>query len=344
MRFPGFFDEEFKLERISTLGDPLERLNQVVNWEIFSEILLKAMQSKERKGAGGRPAYNAILMFKILILQRLYNLSDDQTEYQINDRLSFMRFLGLGLSDKVPDAKTIWLFRETLKNSGAAEELFSVFRDHLQTEGIITHTGSIVDASIIERRQQHIGKEAYTQLKEGETPEEWQNPENKNKVRQIDKEARITIKNKKMLYGYKLHSKVDADSKCIVKMKVTPANEADNMHFVELLDENTDKVVYADKGYVGKKIPEKIKNQVHERADRGHPLSKEAEARNRQRTPIRARVEHVYGSMKGSMKCGIIRCVGLLRSQFQLFLLGLVYNMKRYCFEVEKLRKQQAIG
>ena len=107
MRFSGFFDEEFKLERISTLGDPLERLNQVVNWEIFLEILLKAMQSKERKGQGDRPAYNSILMFKILILQRLYNLSDDQTEYQINDRLSLMRFLGLGLSDKVPDAKTI---------------------------------------------------------------------------------------------------------------------------------------------------------------------------------------------------------------------------------------------
>ncbi|MBR1981616.1 MAG: transposase [Akkermansia sp.] len=133
-----------------------------------------------------------------------------------------------------------------------------------------------------------------------------------------------------------MHSKVDADSKCIAKMKVTPANEADNMHFVELLDENTDKVVYADKGYVGKKIPERIKNQVHERADRGHPLSEEAEARNRQRTPIRARVEHVFGSMK----CGIIRCVGLLRAQFQLFMLGLVYNMKRYCFEIEMLRKQ----
>jgi IS5 family transposase len=156
-------------------------------------------------------------------------------------------------------------------------------------------------------------------------------------VRQIDKEARITIKNKKMLYGYKLHTKVDADSKCIVKMKVTPANEADNMHFVEFLDENTDKEVYADKGYVGKKIPEKINNQVHERADRGHPLSEEAEARNRQRTPIRARVEHVYGCMKGSMKCGIIRCVGLLRTQFQLFMLGLVYNMKRYGFELQKL-------
>ena len=87
MQFSGFFDEEFKLERISTLGDPLERLNQVVNWKIFSEILLKAVQSKERRGAGGRPAYNAILMFKILILQRLYNLSDEQTEYQINDSM-----------------------------------------------------------------------------------------------------------------------------------------------------------------------------------------------------------------------------------------------------------------
>ena len=113
MKEKGLFDEEDRLRVLSKLGDSLEKLNEKINWEIFKPILKKAL-NKEAKGLGGRPAYDYILMFKIIILQRLYNISDDQTEYQINDRLSFMRFLGLELKDKVPDAKTIWLFKEKL--------------------------------------------------------------------------------------------------------------------------------------------------------------------------------------------------------------------------------------
>ena len=113
MKEKGLFDEEDRLRVLSKLGDSLEKLNEKINWEIFKPILKKAL-NKEAKGLGGRPAYDYVLMFKIIILQRLYNISDDQTEYQINDRLSFMRFLGLELKDKVPDAKTIWLFKEKL--------------------------------------------------------------------------------------------------------------------------------------------------------------------------------------------------------------------------------------
>jgi len=113
MKQKGLFDEEDRLRVLSKLGDTLEKLNEKINWEIFKPILKKAL-NKEAKGLGGRPAYDYVLMFKIIILQRLYNISDDQTEYQINDRLSFMRFLGLELKDKVPDAKTIWLFKEKL--------------------------------------------------------------------------------------------------------------------------------------------------------------------------------------------------------------------------------------
>ena len=111
MKEKGLFDEEDRLRVLSKLGDSLEKLNEKINWEIFKPILKKAL-NKEAKGLGGRPAYDYVLMFKIIILQRLYNISDDQTEYQINDRLSFMRFLGLELKDKVPNAKTIWLFKE----------------------------------------------------------------------------------------------------------------------------------------------------------------------------------------------------------------------------------------
>nr|WP_249417335.1 transposase [Treponema phagedenis] len=123
MKQKGLFDEEDRLRVLSKLGDSLEKLNEKINWEIFKPLLKKAL-TKEPKGLGGRPAYDYVMMFKIIILQKLYNISDDQTEYQINDRLSFMRFLGLELKDKVPDAKTIWLFKEKLIEARVSKKLF----------------------------------------------------------------------------------------------------------------------------------------------------------------------------------------------------------------------------
>ena len=107
----------------------------------------------------GRPSYDVILMFKILVLQRLYNLSDDQMEFQINDRMSFMRFLGLGLECRVPDAKTIWLFRDKLTKANVIKLLFDQFTAQLEAANIITRTGSIVDATFVDApRQRTIRK------------------------------------------------------------------------------------------------------------------------------------------------------------------------------------------
>ena len=132
----GFWDESLRLEKLSQLGDSLERLNKAINWEIFRPSLNKVFK-KEAKGAGGRPPFDYVLMFKILVLQRIYNLSDDQAEYQINDRMSFMRFLGLHLGDRVPDAKTIWLFRDMLTKANIMRELFDVFNKQLEDAHLI---------------------------------------------------------------------------------------------------------------------------------------------------------------------------------------------------------------
>src|SRR5215510_1763330 len=113
MKQKGFFDETDRLNKLSELGDSLEKLNKHINWEDFRRILTKAL-AKEAAGPGGRPPFDYVMMFKILILQKIYNISDDQTEFQINDRLSFQRFIGIQLYDTVPDAKTIWYFREML--------------------------------------------------------------------------------------------------------------------------------------------------------------------------------------------------------------------------------------
>lgn len=131
----GFWDESLRLEKLSKLEDSLEKLNRAIDWEMFRPELTKVFK-KQAKGAGGRPPYDYVMLFKVLVLQRIYNLSDDQTEYQINDRMSFMRFLGLGLGDRVPDAKTIWLYRDNLTKANVIRELFDLFNEQLEEAGI----------------------------------------------------------------------------------------------------------------------------------------------------------------------------------------------------------------
>ena len=132
----GLFDVEERLMRLAEANDPLVRLKERVRWEQFRPILDEALR-KESKGKGGRPPFDYVMMFKILILQRYYNLSDDRTEYQILDRLSFMRFLGLKISDKVPDAKTIWHFKEQLTSADVIGKLFETFLRSLTSAGLI---------------------------------------------------------------------------------------------------------------------------------------------------------------------------------------------------------------
>ena len=178
----SLFAEEAQLNRLSKLGDSLEKL-KIIDFEAFRPLLEKAFQ-KERKSKAGRPAFDLVMMFKILILQCLFNLSDDQTEYQITDRMSFQRFLGLSLGERVPDAKTIWLFRDTLTKSGIINELFSQFGEMLAANGIITHTGTIVDAAFVDAPRQRSSRKENEQIKNGETPEEWKrNPRQCGKPR-----------------------------------------------------------------------------------------------------------------------------------------------------------------
>ena len=131
---PGFFDVDQRHEEISRMGDPLKKLNECIPWDNFL-LVLSELDNKERKNNAGRKAYPAILMFKIIILQSLYNLSDNKTEYMIRDRLSFMRFLELKMEDKVPDEKSIWLFRERLKEANLMESLFQEFNRYLNNQG-----------------------------------------------------------------------------------------------------------------------------------------------------------------------------------------------------------------
>ncbi len=185
----GFWDIDERYVRLSDAGDPLEKLNAVVPWDVFRKPLAKAL--KRSDGAkGGRPPYDAILMFKIMVLQALYSLSDDQAEFQIQDRLSFMRFLGLGLGDRVPDAKTIWLFREHLTQARAVDNLFARFDKHLDKAGYLAMGGQIVDATIVAAPKQRNSDAEKTDIKAGKVPEEWKGKP--AKLRQKDRDARLS--------------------------------------------------------------------------------------------------------------------------------------------------------
>lgn len=332
MKQIGLFDENNCLRKLSKLGDQLEKLDHVIEWRLFEEILNRVFV-KEKKGAGGRPPYNYLLLFKTLILQRLFNISDDQAEFQINDRMTFRRFLGLSLGDQVPDAKTIWLFRDRLAKAGVMEELFNSFSFQLEQQGIISHKGTIVDATFVEAPRQRNTRDENRQIKEGKIPEDWEKPENVSKIRQKDTDARWTIKNKERHFGYKDHVKVDAESKLITGYSVTDASVHDSQVFIGLIDEN-DKVLYADSAYSGnpiaEQLPQGIENQIHEKGYRNRPLSEEQKAENKRKSRTRSRIEHVFGYMSGTMRGITVRSIGISRAKFNIGLTNLVYNLCRY--------------
>src|SRR5215469_13858681 len=278
------------------------------------------------------------MMFKILILQKIYNISDDQTEYQINDRLSFQRFIGIQLYDTVPDAKTIWLFREKLKETKVLDTIFYRFTYKLEQMGIITYSGSIIDATFVEVPKQRNSRDENKDIASGETPKKWHLKKNRNKLPQKDMDARWMTKNKVRYYGYKDHIKIDKKSKIITRYRVTSASVHDSQELKNLIDVKKDKVIYGDSANAGKEIqkciPKHIKNRIHEKGYRNRPLTKTQIRNNTAKSRIRARVEHVFAAMQqfgGKM----IRTIGIARAGLQIGLLNLAYNLKRYAYLME---------
>ena len=333
----GMFDEHFLLERLTKLKDPLVKLEAHIEWKIFAPILDVVFNKPENRSNAGRPPFDRVLMFKILILQSLYNVSDDQMEYQITDRLSFKRFLGLKSSDRVPDSKTIWKFRETLIQESVIEALFYRFNQALDDQCIFAKTGQIVDASFVEVPRQRNTREENKEIKAGITPEAWK--EKPHKLRQKDVDARWTKKNKMLFYGYKNHIKTDMGTKLISTYTVSSASVHDSQELEALINlDDADQKLYADSAYTGQ--DESINlcgmtSEVHEKGVRNHPLTDVQKASNRLKSTFRARVEHIFGYMTNSMDAMHICTIGILRAKAKIGLTNLTYNMMR-CVQLKK--------
>lgn len=329
----GLFDELEQLEKLSKMRDPLEKLSQRIDFEAFRETLNGIYLKTDRKSSAGAKPFDYVLMFKIIILQRLYNLSDEQTEFQLTDRLTFRRFVGLELSHKVPDTNTIWTFKEKLKANDNERKLFDCFYAELKKENLIVSNGKMVDASFHEVPRQRNSREENKTIKDGNIPEEWEAETQKRKLSQKDTDARWTKKNNVNFYGYKNHIKADVGSKLIDDYTVTAANVHDSQTLERLLtDKDAGQDLYGDSAYDGQEETiekAKMENLIHEKGYKNQPLTDEQKENNRGKSKFRARVEHIFGFVENSMNGSEMRCVGKTRARVVIGLTNLVYNICR---------------
>jgi len=336
----GLFEDQFRQEKIINMKDPLEQLSHFIRWEDFRPVIDKAFAVTD-PSLGGRPPYDRVMLFKVLVLQRMYNLSDDNTEYQILDRHSFCKFLGIDSYAQVPDSKTIWHYREQLKKHNVIHEIFSLFTEKLQNASLMLKDGAIIDASIVQVPRQRNTREENKQVRDGEIPEEWK--DKPNKLEQKDLDADWVKKNGKTFFGYKNHIKIDNGSKLITFYAITAASVHDSAMLEDLLDENeAGQPLYADSAYSGKncaKVIEsaKMENRTHQKAYRYKKLSQEQKEQNTVKSKTRARVEHVFGYQWMNLNAAqLIRYIGLDRCALAIALRNIIYNFFRAIFIVKQ--------
>ncbi len=321
-------ERELKLDKI---GDALSQLAKHVD---FAALAAEIDEAAPRPGRerGGRPPFPTELMVRVLVIQQMYNLSDEQMEFQLLDRLSFQRFVGLRQSSQAPDRTTIWTFKERLINAGASDRIFSAVSRQLERQGYIARGGQMVDASIVPVPKQTLNKDEKDVVQQDATPAKW-SPATR---RQKDVQARWTKKHGKSYFGYKLSSSVDKCHKMIRRIHVSTASEHDTLHFEQVLDAgNTSRDVWADKGYVDGQRERRLNEQgwrmnIQRKGQPGRPLSACQDGRNHRIAKTRARVEHVFASLE-QMGGKALRSIGLARATLHLNWKAATYNLRRLC-------------
>jgi IS5 family transposase len=307
----GFFEVEERLKELSAKGDDLARLNAIVDFEVFRPDLVRAVPRSDGS-KGGRPAFDHVFMFKVLILQASHSLSDERTEFLIKDRLSFMRFLGLGLSDTVPDANTIWTFREALTRAKlddkpAIEVLFRAYETALTRAGFLAMGGQIIDASIVAAPKQRNTDGEKAEIKAGRIPEAWK--AKPAKLRQKDRDARWTMKWSKAkpsddgsprldlavpAFGYKNHIGIDRRHGLIRTWVATDAARYDGAQLPNLVSKaNTASDVWADTAYRSKANERLLANnalvsRIHRKKPKGKPMPVNVARANGIKSKVRA--------------------------------------------------------
>mgnify|MGYP003335027914 FL=1 len=337
----GFWDEQQRVAKLQDKKPVLKRLTDSIPWESFRPLLERGYK-QERKSNAGRKRIDPLILFKMLVLQQLFNLSDEELEFQVNDRRSFEEFVGLGVMNSIPDATTIAFFRERLRKAEVIEELFEMFEAYLRSQGLEARGGQIIDATLVPVPKQRNTREENADIKAGKLPEGWD--ENADRLRQKDLDARWVKKNGINHYGYKNSICIDVDHGFIRRYAVTPANVHDSQMLPRVLDpENEHDCVWADSAYSGECFEDLLnlggfESLIHEKGARNHPLSGDAKELNRIKSAIRACVEHVFGSMTMSMGGKLTRKIGLARTEAWWGLKNLTFNFLRYLQRTSSLK------
>jgi len=346
----GFWDFEHSLEALSAEGDPLEQIERTVGFERFRPALARAVRRSD-PSKGGRPGFDVVLKFKMLVLQGLYGLSLQQTAFQVRDRLTWLRFCGLRPGDAVPDANTLWDFREALIKAKALDRLFGNLDQAISDAGYRAMGGQIIDATLVAAPKQRNTEDEKAAIKGGQIPEDWKNKP--AKLRQKDRDARWTVKFSKArpkedgtpqtdiaipTFGYKNHISIDRRYGIIRRSLVTDAAAADGARLREgLIDpNNTASPVWADTAYRSKANEDFLASigkvsRIHRKKPKGRPMAKATARANAAKSKIRARVEHVFAQQKDRMGL-FIRTIGKARAEAMITLVNMAYNMKRWCW------------
>jgi len=329
----GFWDEQQRVAKLQEKKPVLTRLTESIPWESFRPLLDKGY-IQERKSNAGRKRIDPLILFKMLVLQQLFNLSDEEVEFQVNDRRSFEEFVGLGVMNNIPDATTVAFFRERLRKADVIEELFEMFEEYLRDQGLEARGGQIIDATLVPVPKQRNTRVENKDIKADRLPDGWE--ENLNRLQQKDLDARWVKKNGINHYGYKNSICIDAEHGFIRRFVVSPANIHDSQMLPRLLDpENEHDYVWADSAYSGECFEDLLRlggfeSLIHEKGARNHPLSDAARELNHVKSTIRACVEHVFGAMTMTMGGKLTRKIGLEKTEAWWGLKNLTFNFLRY--------------
>ena len=330
MNLFDLFAHEHRAKRIDQ-KDPLLALDELIDFKPLVEVVDKTAPRK-RSEKGGRPPYPTEIMLRVIILKRLNNLSNDQMEFMLNDRMSFQRFTKLTHSPNIPDANTIWVFEERIGEK-TAKALFEAVERQIRLGGYSARKGQIVDATLVPVPKQRISSKEKEITEQKAMPIEW--PAHKRAQKDID--ASWTSKHGKHYFGYKMGVNVDVRCKVIRAIDLSTAKEHDIQQLDNLIDmNNTNRDFFADKGYASqskeKMLTDKGLNpRVQHKKAKGKPMGKQLEKRNKTIAKTRSRVEHVFGAME-QMGGKCIRVIGQQRANFVMTMMATVYNLKRFVF------------
>ena len=314
-------------KKVQGLGDRLDHVKDMIDWERFRPFFADLFFDDDK--IGGRPHYDEIVMMKVLVLQRFYGLSDQETEFQINDRTSFKNFLGF--PDKIPDYTTIWTLKERMQQNGTIEKVWSELQRQLDAKGLKVKNGVIQDATFIEA---DFGKKRHYKEKKAEKRGEKIEYTDKQRAH-MDKDGTFAVKNKQVHYGYKLHQKTDVDHGLIREFHMTTASTHDNN--IDLTEQNDD-TVYRDKGYFGVKPHPDVNDMTMKRAVRGRPLTMEEKKYNKAIAKVRSPGERPFAVLRRVFHGGRTCVKNIKRVSVHGMMDCFAYNLYQL-FTLKKQRK-----